>query len=282
MNASEAGGFLASNSYGKSGITILVPSGPNSPGMREIEIDLNFSGDFEDVYRSGDNSAIIPSDSMRNHAVLLANQTPISDLADFGEALLGRIMDSMPAAQNGAATLRSWLWTPDPHQASGTLLRQPDEVTTVVTRDRTRASRFGGRFEGFLMNPSGSTFGGFMRDSATTQGDVTERILAGHLAASWLYESKPADCVATNTLTRATLVEAFSKLPSRSVQETLYRMGKTALRLVNDLWEVELEFRAVPISKLDTSPFGAENQNPSWSIAQSPLGTSHATIRRTK
>ena len=279
MNASEPGGFLTSNSYGKSGVKLLVPS---KPGMREIEIDLSFSGEFEDVYLSGDNSAIIPSDSMRNHAILLANEAPIFDPADFGEALVGRIMDSMPAALKGTAILRSWLWVPDPHFASRTLLKQPSEVATVVIRDNTGATKFGGRFEGFLMNPSGSTFGGFMRDGATTQGEVSDRILAGHLDASWLYESKPADCIATNDLTRATLVEAFSKLPSRSVQETLYRMGETALGLVSDLSEVELEFQAVPIAKSDTSPFGEKIQNPTWSISSSPLGTSQATIRRTK
>ena len=178
--------------------------------------------------------------------------------------------------------LRSWLWEPALHRASETLRKRRSEVVTVVTIHRTRATQFGGRFEEFLMNPSGSTFGKFMRDGATTQGDVSERILAGHLDASWLFGIRPTDFAAASDLTRATLVEAFSKLPSRSVQETLYRMGEMALGSVNELWEVELNFQAVPIAKLDVSPFGVENQNPSWSIASSPLGTSHATIRRTK
>ncbi len=250
--------------------------------MCEFDIEVSFTGDFEDVYLEGDNSAILPSDSIYHHATLLANERGPVAPADFGEALLGRIMASMPAATLGIASLRSWSWKPQTAAPdSMTLVRQASTTATLVERESSGVTRFAASCEEFLIHPQGSSFAGFARDSATVQQEVTDRLLAGQLFAVWHYASKPDDCNQANETTRSSLIRTVSKRPSRSVQETLFRMGEAALGKVKELSEVELRFRAAPAVRCTPLAFGASEKHPTWSLTQNPIGTSRATISRT-
>jgi urate oxidase len=60
---------LAENSYGKSRVRLAkVKRHPDHHDFREWTIEILLEGDFESCFVAGDNSKILPTDTMKNLA----------------------------------------------------------------------------------------------------------------------------------------------------------------------------------------------------------------------
>src|SRR5438270_13572163 len=79
---------LVSNSYGKSAVRLVrVTRTAQQHELKDIAVDIQFEGDFDEVHTQGDNSKVLPTDTMKNTVYALAGQEPVGEIEDFGKRL---------------------------------------------------------------------------------------------------------------------------------------------------------------------------------------------------
>ena len=249
---------LVTHSYGKRNINVLVRiESTSGTTFKEMSISVELSGGFDSAYSSGDNSEVLPTDSLKAHVLaLLENQRNLS-LEDFGRTLLDRICQSATTAKQAKCILSERSWHPDvtehvQYKNSAFTATQPNGKV-LVTRLGTDSYVFGGEMNLNTLRPSESSFIGFMKDRYTRQKDVFERSLIGDLNCRWTYSVLPSDTDKSRSLVREVLQGGFANVSSRSVQETLHGMAVLLLNEVKDIDEVNLEFESIALKEHDGS-----------------------------
>jgi urate oxidase len=154
------------------------------------------------------------------------------------------------------------------------------ERVAVVTATRGRLTVESG-IEGLLvLKSAGSGFEGFLRDRYTTLRETGDRILSTSISARWRYA---AGDVAYNALwhgVRQLILETFADHESRSVQHTLYAMGRAVLEECPEVAEIRLSFPNKHHLLVDLTPLGLDNPNEIFVPTDEPYGLIEATIRR--
>ena len=115
-----------------------------------------------------------------------------------------------------------------------------------------------------LLNSTDSEFRGFVRTAYTTLPETTDRILA--TAVDRRGGGTPATRTrrlgrASFTKARDALVGAFVDTYSRSLQQTLYAMGRRVLEQRPEVAEVRLSLPNKHHFLVDLAPFGLDNPN---------------------
>ena len=88
---------LVANNYGKSGVRLLrVTRGAPQHEIKDISVDIQFEGDFDAVHREGDNSKVLPTDTMKNTVNALAKAWSGEQIEEFGCQLARHFLDSNP------------------------------------------------------------------------------------------------------------------------------------------------------------------------------------------
>ncbi|HXM76596.1 MAG TPA: urate oxidase, partial [Thermoanaerobaculia bacterium] len=76
--------MLAENSYGKSGIRLVkVIRREGGHRIRDLTVSIALEGDFEAAHVAGDNSAVLPTDTMKNTVYALARTHPVDSIESF-------------------------------------------------------------------------------------------------------------------------------------------------------------------------------------------------------
>jgi urate oxidase len=277
--------ILAQHSYGKSRIRVTkVTRLADRHEVRELTIEIELEGDFARSYTGGDNSLIIPTDTMKNVGYALAKEHPLESIEDFGSAIANHFLEHHRHVER--ATIRIVEHPLErievdgrghPHAFCG--LRHETRTSTV------RGWRGGVRVESgidelFLLKSTGSAFTGFLRDRYTTLSDASDRILATILKAEWLYAADPPDWVLARMKIRQTLLETFAGHQSLSAQQTLYAMGAAALEACLQIDRITLTMPNKHRILVDLQPFGLENANEVFLATDEPHGTITGTLQR--
>jgi urate oxidase len=275
---------LAENSYGKQAVRLVtVRRRPDRHELQDVTVAIRFAGDFAAAYAEGDNSGVLPTDTMKNTVYALAAEHPFDDVEDFGLALTDHFLSNNPRAASVRVELTEHLWerievggTAHPHafRKSGSERR-----IAVVTRDRDGARVLAGIEDLVVLKTAKSAFEGFPRDRYTTLKETSDRILATAVQATWRY-SRPY--VAFGTLwreVRRLLLETFANHDSRSVQHTLYAMGEAVLETL-DIEEIHIAMPNKHHLPVDLTPFGLENRNEIFVATVEPYGLIEGTLRR--
>ncbi|HEV3203694.1 MAG TPA: hypothetical protein VGY77_04895, partial [Gemmataceae bacterium] len=91
---------LTHNAYGKSRVLLTkVTRHADRHDLKEISLDIQLEGEFADSFTRGDNSKVIPTDTMKNTVYALAKNHPLTDLESFGQALARHFMGFPPVAK---------------------------------------------------------------------------------------------------------------------------------------------------------------------------------------
>jgi urate oxidase len=277
--------ILAQHSYGKSRIRVTkVTRLADRHDVRELTIEIQLEGDFARSYTGGDNSLIIPTDTMKNVAFALAKEHSLNSIEDFGSAVANHFLEQhrhVDRATIGIVEQPLERIEVDgkahPHAFCG--LRRETQMTTV------RGWRGGLRVESgidelFLLKSTGSGFTGFLRDRYTTLADASDRILSTILKAEWLYTTAPADWIRARPKIRQALLQTFAGHQSLSAQQTLYAMGAAALEACDDIDRITLTMPNKHRLLVDLQPFGLENANEVFLATDEPHGTITGTLQR--
>jgi urate oxidase len=269
---------LIGNGYGKSAVRLVtVRRAPDVHELKDVTIAIRLEGDFASAYTDGDNSQVLPTDTMKNTVYALAADHPMKEIEDFGLLLSDHFLRASPPAVSARIELTEHLWDRlDPHcfrRAGG------ETRTAVVTRTRDRVSVTAGIEDLIVMKTSKSAFEGFPRDRYTTLPETSDRLLATSVSATWKYARPDLPFGDRWMEVRRRLLEAFLAHDSRSVQETEYAMGEAALE-TPDVEEIHLAMPNIHHIPVDLTRFGLENRNEVFVATSEPFGLIEATLTR--
>jgi urate oxidase len=276
---------LTHHSYGKSRIRLTkVTRRAERHEVRELSIDIALDGDFAQSYTRGDNRLVIPTDTMKNVAFVLANEHSFESIESFGVVLASHFLEHHAHVSTAVVRVEEQPLErirlgghEHPHAFAGS---SSERRTSVVRRSRDRLLIEAG-FDGlFLLKSANSAFRGFLTDGYTTLKDTSDRILATMLEAHWLYGARGTDWNALHLRSRQVLIETFANHNSLSVQQTLFAMGEMVLSSVPEVEKITLTMPNKHRILADLKPFGRDNANEIFIATDEPYGLITGTLSR--
>src|SRR5215470_385734 len=277
---------LAENCYGKSRVRVMrVKRGLNTHELREWSVQVLLQGDFETCFTEGDNSKILPTDTMKNTVYFLTRSSRAECIEEFAKDLIEFLLKRNPQVSAAEVAIVETSWN---HLQIGgkshatTFVKGGDENQTTHVK-RARGGDFSvtaGLSDLIILKTAGSAFKGYIKDSLTTLPETTDRLFGTALQANWKYGSPKLDFTSARRKARQALLDAFAGHDSKSVQHTLYEMAKQALAAVPEIREIELVMPNKHCLLVDLSKFGQDNPNEIFVPTDEPHGQIEARICR--
>jgi urate oxidase len=281
---------LVSDRYGKSRVRVMrVTRHEDHHDVAEWDVQVLLSGDFETAHTLGDNSKILPTDTMKNTVYSLARDSQAASMEDFAKELVDFLLGRNPQVSIAEVVIESVLWkrlTVDGKPFPTAFMRGSDErQTATVSRAQGKAFTItAGLRDLTVLKSANSAFAGYIKDSLTTLPETHDRIFCTALKAEWTYTSAAIsagiDFTQVRTHLREAMISAFAKHDSLSVQQTLYAMAEAALAHTDVIDQVYLRMPNKHCLLVDLSRFGQDNPNHVFVPTDEPHGTIEATIRR--
>jgi urate oxidase len=277
---------LGENQYGKSRVRLMkVERDQAQHKVCEWNVEVSFTGDFTSCFLEGDNSLILPTDTMKNTVYSLARGSNAKAIEEFATELVTHFIATQPQVLCAAASIRNTGWEPIANQAdrhaAAFIQTGPEVETTTVSRTRNAAAQvISGMDQVTILKTAGSAFAGFKRDRLTTLRETEDRLLGTTMTANWTYMHAPADFNQVRAKVRETLLATFAAHQSRSVQQTLFAMGKAAIEAAPEISSIHLSMPNKHCNLVDLSPFGQDNPNHIFVPVDEPHGSIQATVRR--
>jgi urate oxidase len=270
---------LGDNQYGKAETRLVRVD--RDAGRHEL-IDLNvtvaLAGDLAETHLSGDNAHVLPTDTQKNTVYAFAKRHGVGQVEEFALRLARHFVDGQPPIARARVSIEEYAWRrlgPYSFERSAAETR-----TTTATYDGTDAWVVSGLAGLVLLNTTGSEFWGFARDEYTTLPETKDRILATAVTARWRHAGVEADWAGSYAGAREALLRAFAETHSRSLQQTLYAMGRLVLEQRPELVEVRLSLSNRHHLLVDLAPFGLENPNEVFVATDRPYGLIEGTVLR--
>ena len=277
---------LAENRYGKSRVRLMqVIHGPGGNDLREWTVQVLLTGDFDSAHYAGDNSKILPTDTMKNTIYSVARNSSATSMEDYAKELADFLLGRNPQVSSASIAIEDTMWkrlTVDgkPHPTSF-MRGSGEQRTTTVSRAQAGAFRIHSGLKNLVvMKTADSAFEGYIQDELTTLKQASDRLLCTALTAEWRYTSAMLDFDATRTALRETMLKTFAEHKSKSVQETLYAMGRSGLECVAEVDQIDLVMPNKHCLLVDLSRFGQDNPNQIFVPTDEPSGHIEARVRR--
>ena len=281
---------LVSDRYGKSRVRVMrVTKHEQHHDIDEWDVQILLAGDFETAHTHGDNSKILPTDTMKNTVYSIARDSKAVSMEDFAQELVDFLLSRNPQVSVAEVVIQSVLWkrlTVDGKPFPTAFMRGSDERQTA-TVSRAQGKPFtitAGLKDLTVLKSANSGFVGYIKDSLTTLPETTDRIFCTALKAEWTYTPQAIadglDFTKVRNHLREAMIAAFAKHDSLSVQQTLYAMAEAALAHTDVIDQVYLLMPNKHCLLVDLSRFGQDNPNHIFVPTDEPHGTIEATIRR--
>ena len=277
---------LGENRYGKARVRVMkVVRHATHHAMKEWNVCVLLHGDFESCFTEGDNSRILPTDTMKNTVYSLARESQADTLEEFAIELVQYLLIHNPQIFKASAEIEEKSWKQmhidgAPH-ATTYQLTGPETQTTHVVQERGQEAAIISGIDGLvILKTTHSEFTGYIKDRLTTLPESTDRIFATRATAAWEYSSQPASFDTARTATLDALLSTFAKHHSLSVQHTLYAMGEAALATVPEITQITLTMPNLHCIPVDLSRFGQTNPNQIFVPTDEPSGYIEAVVVR--
>ncbi len=276
--------MLAANRYGKSRVRLVKVSRlGDRHQLTEVTVNISLAGDFERAFTAGDNSAVLPTDTMKNTVYALAKDHSIAPLELFAMTLARHFVSTHAQASSATVTLLETPWhraTVEGKSHDHSFLRGSEERATCVARVENGEESWTSGIEGLVMlKTANSGFEGFPRDAYTTLAETGDRLFGTNLSGNWWY-SEQTDFLDCRSRARTALIECFSRHQSRSVQHTLHAMAEEVLTRCPEVSKVHLALPNLHCLLVDLSPFDLSNENEVFVPVDEPHGSIEATVSR--
>jgi urate oxidase len=268
---------LGANRWGKSDVRVSkVLRGDDSDDFVDVTVQVLLEGDVESAHTEGDNSFVLPTDTMRNTVYGLAQSYLTRDLEQFGQVLCDHFL-SKEGVGGAAVRLEQAVWARQ--TGHGFVGGGSERRVARVVRGSEPSTASG--IDGLVvLKTTGSAFEGFPRDEFTILPDASDRILATSITADWSYSSSPADTSATWESVRQVLLDRFFGDWSASVQHQGYLMGEAVLEAVEEIESISFRLPNQHHLSFDLTRFGLEWEGTVFHPVSEPYGDIHLTVTR--
>jgi urate oxidase len=277
---------LAENRYGKSGVRLMkVTRSGEGQDLREWTVEVLLKGDFESAHLHGDNSKILPTDTMKNTVYSIARSSQATSMEDYAKELADYLLGRNLQVDSASIRVESALWkrlTIDGKPHPSAFMRGSGEAQTTKVERAQRDSFhiLSGLDNLVLLKTANSGFEGFIKDSLTTLPETKDRLFGTAVSATWRYLTPELPFDRIRAKLRETMLRTFANHDSKSVQQTLYAMAESALEEVAEIDEIEITMPNKHCLLVDLSRFGQDNPNEIFVPTDEPHGYIEARIRR--
>jgi urate oxidase len=277
---------VAENTYGKSRVRLVrVKRKDGWHDLSEWTVEVMLRGDFDSCFLEGDNSKILPTDTMKNTVYSVARNSSAECMEEFAKELIEFLLRRNPQVSSVEVSIAEKCWEHlqnrgKPYPAAFVQASREIQTSRVT---RTQSGDFfvtSGLEDLVVMKTSGSAFEGYIQDSLTTLPPAKDRLLGTTVRANWNYARAGGAFSSWRVRIRETLLTAFAEHESKSVQHTLYAMAKVALEAIQEIDEIELAMPNKHCLLVDLSRFGQDNPNEIFIPVDEPHGNIQARLRR--
>ncbi len=276
---------LTSSRYGKGRVRTLrlVREGARHV-VRELTLSVMLEGDFDGAYTAGDNRTSIATDTMKNVVNVLSHRHPDAGNEAFGGIVAAFFLDRYPQVACAEITALETRWTRlvaggRPHDHAFTLDGNGRPLAHIVADRHGSVTQSG--MTGFtFMKTTESGWSNFHADEFRTLPDTDDRIAATSMDATWTWDRPPDDYAVVNARILELMLGVFADTYSRSVQDSMYRMGEAALAAVPELREVRLAMPNKHYIPINLAPFGIAESGTVFLPTDEPHGQIEAVIGR--
>ncbi|HWK03951.1 MAG TPA: urate oxidase [Puia sp.] len=278
---------LNSNAYGKNAINLSkILRFPDRHEIRQIAVNISLQGDFETAHTVGDNTKILPTDTMKNTVYALAKEHFNASIEEFGIVLVNHFLSNNPQISAASAELTEFCWSRmifdgEPHTHSF-VNGGSEKHTTLIRKDRQGIIITTGIKDLLILKTTDSGFEHYIKDQYTTLKETSDRIFSTICEVSWKYQasSSPLDFTHLYNSIRNRLLRTFSTHKSLSVQHTLYAMGEDVLKEFAAVEEITLRMPNKHHIPFNLEQFGMDNRNEIFIATDEPYGYITGTLIR--
>jgi len=223
---------IAENRYGKSGVRVArIVRRKDHHDFYEMAVSIALEGDFDSSYREGDNSLVLPTDTMKNTVYALAEDPAVEEPESFAILLARHFLGHLRHVTSVKIDIYAHLWCrQDPFSFTA---GPPHRRIAKIKATREEMSIESGVAGYLLLKTTGSAFEGFLRDQHTTLPEAWDRLMATSLDAIWSGAANWDEVVKLIALT-------FAEHESKSVQHTLYAIGEAVLAQFRNIQRIRL------------------------------------------
>jgi urate oxidase len=274
---------LAADTYGKSRVRLMkLVRREDRHDLKEITLQILFQGDFASCYEAGDNSKVLPTDTIKNTVYVLARKHQIIAIEEFAQCLIDQFLKDNPQVSEVRVETTEHLWS---RINSTAFIRASGKRTATVTGSRDGMTVEAGIDDLLILRSAGSAFEGYIKDQYTTLPETKDRIFQTALLATWRYNTRSLDFRSLDfnvqwEKIRATILDTFATHDSRSVQHTLHAIGNQVLAAFPEVSEIQLTMPNKHALLVDLSPFGLDNPNEIFLPTDEPSGYIEAKLVR--
>ena len=276
---------LDKNAYGKNAINLSkIIRHPDRHEIRHIYVNISLTGDFDEVHTAGDNTKVLPTDTMKNTVYALAKDHFTASIEAFGLYLADHLLSNNPQVTEVRTELTEYCWsrmsfdtTPHPHSfVNG----GSEKHVALITRNRQTTTLSAGIKDLLILKTTDSGFENYIKDTYTTLKETSDRIFSTECDITWIYENLSSNPAHIYTAIRENLLHTFSTHKSLSVQHTLYAMGENVLKDFPEVKEITLKMPNKHHIPFNLQQFGMDNNNDIFIATDEPYGYITGTLTR--
>lgn len=278
--------------YGKNMVKVLVIKRQGSRhDIIELRADVELTLKSRKDYLHGDNSDVIPTDTIKNTVHALAKLKGVKTIEQFSLDICHHFltcfdhvlkasvhMEEVPwrrLSKNGVGHPHAFLY--DPEFVRFCDITQDLKGTPVVHSGLKNMK---------VLKTTQSGFEGFLRDRFTTLQEVKDRCFCTSVYARWRYNKfQDVDFDAAWNCVKETILEKFAGPYdvgeySPSVQKTLYETQILVLNRVGEVEEIEIVMPNQHYFTIDMTKMGLTNNDEVLLPLDNPSGNISGTLRR--
>jgi urate oxidase len=277
---------LGKNRYGKSRVRLSrITRFDGRHEFQEWRVRVLLEGNFNASFTEADNSSVLPTDTMKNTVYHVARKSKSRTMEEFAMELGDFLLDRNAHVDSVSVEIDEKAWervnvdgNPEPTTFK---LGGPELHTVNAARSRGEQwSIISGISELIILKTTKSAFTGYIRDNLTTLKPASDRIFGTSATVCWNYTAPVHDYAELRARITRALISEFAAHDSKSVQHTLFDMGKACLDTAPEIASIRLTMPNLHHLLADLSPFGQDNPNHIFVPIDEPHGYIEATIER--
>lgn len=276
---------LAQNAYGKNAVNLTkIIRHKDYNELKQISVNVAFEGEFESAHTSGDNTSILPTDTMKNTVYALAKERYTSSAEEYGLELANHFLSNNPQVTEVRIEIIEHLWNKlsfngkkHPYAYIGSGI---EKHTAQIIHSKKGSAITSGIKDLLILKTYDSAFEKYMVDQFTSLKETNDRIMSTQCEISWVYTTNKLDFTSVYNKIRNELLKTFADHKSLSVQHTLYAMGESVLKENKEVKEISFVMPNKHHILFNLEQFGMENNNEIFIATDEPYGYITGTIRR--
>ncbi|XP_061486523.1 uricase-like [Rhineura floridana] len=281
--------------YGRNAVKLMyIRREGKTHCIKEVEISVHIRLDNVKEYLNGDNSKVIPTDTIKNTIHALAKCRGIRTIEEFGLDICDQFITSYCHVVYCNAFIQEAPWQRlekdgIPHAHAFLYSSEGNRFCEVERTKDNSPIVFSGIKNLKLMKTAQTGFEGFFKDKYTTIPERRERVLSVETLIKWCY-GECTDCLDYDCIWRTAhecVLDAFAGPPetghySPSYQKTVNCIQTCILDRIPQIEEVEVILSNIHYGMTDLKKLGLCNDKEIFTPEDTPFGACASTLRRKK